>query len=155
MSRALTVGFKALAGVSIAFGATALVAAELLLQVVGCAGAAAAAMPLEVVLARIAGGTMAISAADEWSLAVSTGAFNCSIQRRSLALVCALVHPAGAHGSSEAPADPGDYFPQFVPRPGRSRQWAPGFRHLPAAAGRCIGQDCDIPARIRPGEGLG
>ncbi|KIZ02060.1 hypothetical protein MNEG_5898 [Monoraphidium neglectum] len=88
---ALTVGFKALAGVSVAFGAAALVAPELLLQVASSAGAAAAATPLEVVFARIAGGTMAISAAAEWSLAdaAANGRLGSATYQRLLVAVLA------------------------------------------------------------------
>ena len=69
----LPAAFKALAGVSAVFGASALLVPDLLVQLVAAGGGGGAA-PLEAAFTRIAGGTMAISAAVEWSLAVGAAA---------------------------------------------------------------------------------
>jgi hypothetical protein len=65
-STLLPAAFRALTATSVVFGAAALLAPAPLVELVTGAGA----LPVDVVFTRIAGGTMAISAAVEWSLAV-------------------------------------------------------------------------------------
>jgi len=61
-----TAAFQALTATSVVFGAAALLLPDTLVQLI----TGGAATPLDLSFTRIAGGTMAISAAVEWSLAV-------------------------------------------------------------------------------------
>ena len=84
---ALSTAFKALGGISAALGAAALLAPAPLAHAAGFA----AATPTDEAFLRIAGGTLFISAAVEWSLASAAagGRLRSATYRRLLAAVAA------------------------------------------------------------------
>jgi hypothetical protein len=139
----LPAAFRALAGVSLGFGAAALLAPGAL---VGLA-TGAAATPLDCVFARIAGGTMAISAAAEWSLAVGAQA-RAPLCRRGRETRTGRQQRAAASGLTGACASwhgirrPTRHPPLTIrTKPGRGREWPARLCDLPAPPGGAAGEE--------------